>query len=68
MRAHTSSRPPAQAGGQPTAFQTAFLTALRRRVDRNPSGYITLPVGNADIAEIAHVLTALDRADDGGDR
>ena len=47
----------------------AFLQGLRKRVQRDHAGKITLPTGaDIDIAEIAQVLDALDRARDLEDR
>ena len=41
------------------ALRGVFLRALERRVARNPSGRVTLPVGIVDVSEIAQVLRAL---------
>jgi hypothetical protein len=40
----------------------ALLEALRRRVVRDPTGRIILPTGRVNVADVARVLTALDRA------
>ncbi len=49
-------------------LKDAFIAALRDRVARDPSGTITLPVGRVDVAEVARVLVALDRARHTGGR
>lgn len=45
-----------------STMQRAFLDALVRRVDAHPSGTIVLPTGTADVAELAQVLRAINRA------
>ena len=49
-------------------MRAAFIEALAQRVARDPRGKITLPTGPAKAADVARVLTALDRARDGGSR
>jgi hypothetical protein len=69
MKRSTPFRPPAQAGAELSALQSAFLAALVDRVPRG--GSVILPTRSADAAEVGRVLVALERtrgSDDGGRR
>lgn len=52
-----AARPPGQ-----TTMQAAYLAALAKRIERESGGQVTLPTGRADIAEVATVVRALERA------
>jgi hypothetical protein len=45
-----------------SAMASAFLQGLRKRVERDPSGEIVLPVGTVAAADVSCVLRAIDRA------
>ena len=53
-----------------TSIGSAFLRALAKRVDANPTGKLTLPTGPAEAAEVRKLLAAIDlaRAHDGRGR
>lgn len=51
-----------------SAMRTALLQALARRVERDPTGTITLPTGTTNTEELADVMIALDRARQGARR
>ena len=50
------------------SLRDAFLGALTRRVARDPTGRVILPVGPVDVTELAQVLRAIDRARQAGGR
>jgi hypothetical protein len=43
-------------------MKAALLVALRRRVVRDSSDRVIVPTGHVKVADVARVLTALDRA------
>jgi hypothetical protein len=59
---------PENRGRRPlTQMQAALLEAAKRRVARNPTGQVMLPIGEVDVGDLGRVLHALDRARaDGG--